>query len=159
METFGVLSLVKDVYVPLPNFRRFTAIVTTTDTLDVQINQAQDAAGTGAKIVPGVTLSATGAGMYVISGSVNLLDSAQVPGSEFDHVALIVTSGTVTVIGLFGEEPLYLPTKSVVAVVGEVVLMSIPEGVVPEKRKTAAKPKSKAKTLKKVTSISKDAPA
>lgn len=122
METIGLLSLVKDVYCPLTNYRRFTAIFTTTDTINAEIKQAQDSSGTGAKAITGLALDETGAGTYIISGQVGLLDEAQTPGSEFDHVAIIVTSGTVTVIAFIAEEPLELPPDSVVAIVGEVLL-------------------------------------
>ena len=116
METIGLLSLVKDVYVPLSEFRRFTAIFTTTDTINAEIQQASDSSGTGTKAITGLSLDETGAGTYVISGHVGMLDSAQVPGSEFDHVAIIVTSGTVTVIALIGEEPLEKPPTNLVTI-------------------------------------------
>lgn len=122
METIGLLSLVKDVYVPLTNYRRFTAIFTTTDTINAEIKQAQDASATGAKAITGLSLDETGAGTYVISGQVGLLDMAQTPGSEFDHVAIIVTSGTVTVIAFIAEENMEGPPESVVTITKAVIL-------------------------------------
>ena len=122
METIGILSLVKDVYVPLTNIRRFTAIFTTIDTIVAEIQQAQDSSGTGTKAITGLQLSETGAGTYIISGQVDLLDGTQTPGSEFDHVAIIVTSGTVVVLGLFSEDHLELPPDSLVTIAAEVCL-------------------------------------
>ena len=119
METIGILSLVKDTFVSLYEFRRFTAIFRTTDTIDAEIQQAQDASGTGAKAIAGLSLDETGTGTYAISGHAGMLDSAQIPGSEFNHIAIIVNSGTVVVLGLFGEEPLRKPPIGRVLMTGE----------------------------------------
>jgi hypothetical protein len=122
METIGLLAIAKDVYCPLNKHRRFTAILSTSDTINAEIQQAQDASGTGTKAIPGLALDETGAGVYIISGQIGLLDASQIPGSEFDHVAIVVTSGTVTVIAFIAEEPLELPPYSVAAIVKEVVI-------------------------------------